>query len=204
MPRAPEVVVPLPSPRSLAPRATKVRGSWMLSSRRALREAGLLDAYVSYLPPEVDGVLRAPSPAEWLPMEVALAHYTACDKLDLPTTQLVTMGATAVRFGHAKVIDVVAKLVTGAGVATPWTVFEHAQRFWDRTFVGGAVGVARLGPKEAQIEVAGWPCAAFRYTRIACRGVLSGTAEVFCEKAYVREVESLCTPLSLGYRIGWI
>ena len=203
MSRAPEVLIPLPSPRSLAPRTSKVRGSWMLSSRRALREAGLLEAYAVHLPPDVDEALRAPSPAEWLPIELAVAHYTACDKLDLPTTQLVEMGASAVRYGHAKVIDIVAKLATGAG-ATPWTILEQSQRFWDRTWVGGAVGVTKLGPKEAQIELASWPCAAFRYTRVACRGVLSGMAEIFCEKAYAREVEALCTPLSLGYRIGWI
>jgi hypothetical protein len=175
----------------------------MLSSRRALREAGILDAYLVHLRPEHQAALEAPSPAEWLPVELAIAHYEACDKLDLPTTQLVEIGARAVRFGHAKVADVVAKLATGAG-ATPWTILGQAQRFWDRTWVGGAVGITRLGPKEAQVEVVGWPCAGYHYVRVACRGVLSGMAEILCDKAYAREIEALCTPLSLGYRIGWI
>jgi hypothetical protein len=35
-------------------------------------------------------------------------------------------------------------------------------------------------------------------------GVLLGQTELFCKKAYVREVKELCTRTTLGYRVSWI
>jgi hypothetical protein len=35
------------------------------------------------------------------------------------------------------------------------------------------------------------------------RGVLLGQSELFCKKAYVHEVKSLCSATTLGYRVSW-
>ena len=200
--RGEEVVVGLPSPRNLAPRTTHVRGGWLSSSLRTLREGGYYTRYMAALPEDHRATMSALAAGEWLPIEVAIAHYAACDRLDIPVNELVGIGTTAARYANHAVISVAAKLATGAG-ATPWTIYGQAQRLWDRTFMGGAVGVTKLGPKEMRLEVVGWPCAGYRHTRIGLRGVLTGVAEYFCTKAYAREIENLCTPLTLGYRLAW-
>ena len=201
-PREEEIVLPLPSPRSAAPRATKMRGAWLISSQRGLREAGLFDRYMGLLPEEHRAQIESPAVSDWLPIDVAIAHYGACDRLELPVNQLVEFGLAATRYAHSTLIGVTAKLAVGSG-ATPWTIFGQAQRLWDRTFIGGVIGVAKLGPKEARIELVGWPCAGFRYTRIGMRGVIRGATEYFCTRAYTHEIEALCTPLTLGYQVSW-
>lgn len=198
-----EVILPLPSPRSLVPRATHVRGAWLSSSVRTLRENGLLDAYLAKLPREHHETMTAPAAGEWYPIDLCMVHYTACDALDVPTQTLVDLGVEAVKYAHATFIGVAGKLTPGG--QSPWVIFgQSLQRLWDRTFMGGGVGVMKLAEKEARIELVGWPPAGFRYTRVGMRGVLTSIAEFFCDKAYAREIESLCTPLTLGYRLAWV
>jgi hypothetical protein len=202
LPRDEEVILPLPSPRSVVPRASKVRGAWLGSSLRGLRERGLLDRYLEHLPLEFHEALRAPAATEWYPIEVANAHYATADTLEISTGDLLDMGRDATRIAHTALIGIAAKLTGETG--TPWLVIAQLQRLWERTFIGGAVGATRIGPKEARIEIVQWPCAQYRHCRIALRGVAAAMAELFCPKAYATEVTDLCTPLSLGVRIAWV
>jgi hypothetical protein len=198
-----EILIALPSPRSLVPRATHVRGSWLSSSVRTLREDGLFERYLPLLPPEHHATMTTAAATEWYPIEVAIAHYGACDRLELSAHQIMEAGIRATRYAHATVIGVAAKLAVGGGEPTPWTIFGNVQRLWDRSWSGGGIGVTKLGPTEMRLELVGWPLAHLRHTRIGMRGVLIGIAEVFCKKAYAREIEEMCTPLTLGYRLAW-
>jgi hypothetical protein len=203
MPRAEEAIIPLPSPRSLVPRVTHVKSAWVGASLRSLRERDLLDRYFRMLPEGFHDAVKNTPPGEWLPLEVALAHYGALDRLEISVNDLVALGHAAIVHGHGTPISVSVKLAVGAG-ATPWTVLGQLQRFWDRSWLGGGVGAFKLGPKEARVEIVGWPVAQFRYTRVGMRGVIAGGLELFCQKIYVQEIADMCTPLTLGYRVSWV
>jgi hypothetical protein len=198
-----EVVLPLPSPRSLVPRATQVRGAWLASSVRSLRAAGVFDRYLEVVSDEYRETLRAPAASEWYPIEVMVAHYTAAEALDLPTDEIVEIGRNATAAAHHAVIDVAVKLAVASG-ATPWTAIQQLGRLWTRTFIGGGIGAVKLGPKEARLEMVQWPCCANRYVRAGVRGVTLGLVETFCQKAYVHEVPELLSPTSLGLRLSWV
>jgi hypothetical protein len=200
---AAEVILPLPSPRSLVPKTTQVKGAWLASSVRSLRSAGCFDRYFEVVAPEYRELLRAPAASEWYPVEMMIAHYTAAEALDLPTEQIVEIGRNATAAAHHAVIDVAVKLVVASG-ATPWTAIQQLGRLWTRTFVGGGIGAAKLGPKEARIEMVQWPCCANRYVRAGIRGVALGLVETFCQKAYVHEIPEMLTPSSLGLRLSWV
>jgi hypothetical protein len=94
------------------------------------------------------------------------------------------------------------KLAAGTGV-TPWTVFAQARRFWDRAFQGSGVSVSKLGPKEARMEIVGWPLARIEYTRVSFRGILVSLTRRFCTRVYVTEVAAMCTDTSAAYRAAW-
>lgn len=198
-----ETVLALPSPRSVVPRASRVKGAWIGSSVRGLRMRNLLDRYFEQLPVEYHETVRHSAPAEWLPIDVALAHYAACDALGLLPQEVVEIGVDVVRMLYSGPLTVSAKLASSAG-ATPWLLFSQFQRFWERSWTGGGIGVFKLGPKEGRMEVVGFPLAQYRYIRLGMRGILMGATELFCHKAYVKETPALCTPLTLGYRISWI
>jgi hypothetical protein len=93
--------------------------------------------------------------------------------------------------------------VRGAGV-TPWAVLKNVPRLWDRVYQGGAGPcVKQLGPKEAEVELAGLPLLAIAYFRNAYRGAFLAGLEPLCTKVYVNESGA---PHDTGasYRISWV
>jgi hypothetical protein len=197
-----EWVVPFPKPRGQIADATRFRSTWVTVSLATLRERGLFERYDAALDPAYREPILSTVPGVWLPLDVARAHYAACDTLELPDSELVDIGRSAVRRANATLLSFISRLAQGAGV-TPWTVLGYTPRLWSVSNEGGCVAVARLGPKEARIEVVGFPLAAFRYNRIAVRGIVLGCVELFCTRAHVREIPSLCDSRSLGMRASW-
>src|SRR5207244_438298 len=134
---------------------------------------------------------------------VAVAHYRACDSLGLPTAEQLAIGAEVTMFAQKTSFRMTLRLATEAG-ATPWSCFALQPKLWRTVWVGGDVAVYKLGPKEARVEIAGWPCAAIAYCRVAMRGMLTAQTQLFCKKAYVHEVSSLCGATTLAYRVAWV
>jgi len=93
-------------------------------------------------------------------------------------------------------------MAQGAGV-TPWTVLAQTPRLWTATCDDGGVAVARLGPKEARLEIVGFPLAAIRYNRVTMRGIVLGVVELFCKKAYAKDIPALYSARTLGIRLSW-
>jgi hypothetical protein len=196
-----DVVLPFPaSRRELVAPASRVRGSWIASSIRALRAHGRFDTYVALLPATHREALLEASSQQWLSIDALMAHYQACDSLDFAPFEIVKLGAEAVRHATGPLVATAAKLA-GTLEPTPWTVLGQSQKLWDRVFVGGGISVTRLGPRDARVELVGFPGWRFRYCRIGMRGVLAGVTEMFRTKAHVTELET--TAMSGALRIGW-
>jgi hypothetical protein len=168
----------------------------------ALRTRGLFDRYLAALPQEHREFVTAPVAGVWLPIDAAVAHYEACDRLGLGPEEQVAIGRSVTEFVHKTTYSLAFRLVKEAGV-TPWACLALQKRLWQRVWQGGDIAVFKLGPKEARVEGVGWPCSRVPYCRSALRGVLLGQTELFCKKAFVREVPSLCTATTLGYRVAW-
>jgi hypothetical protein len=197
------VVAAFAAPKGAIPLTTKFRSTWLASSLRALRSRNLLDAYFAALPPHHHDAVRSAVAGVWLSCDVAVAHYEACDSLQLATAEQLAIGAEVTHFAQKTVFSMTLRAAREAGV-TPWSCFALQPRLWRTVWVGGDVGVFRLGPKEARVEVVGWPCSRISYCRIAMRGMLTAQTELFCKKAYVAELPALCTPTALGYRVAWV
>ncbi len=197
-----EIFLPFPVPRESLTDGTHFRSTWLTASQAALRERGHGDRYAALLAPEHKEKILSIVAGLWLPMDVARAHYTACDKLDLPTNELVDIGMGAARRANATVLSIAFRLARNAGV-NPWTILAQIQRIWDRTSKGGGVAVWKLGPKEARVEVVGYPLAYLRYNRTTFRGIVLAVVELFCKKMYVHEIPKLCTRRTLGFRLSW-
>jgi hypothetical protein len=124
-------------------------------------------------------------------------------RLGLPDEEIVQIGLEVTDRFHSVFFSTVFRLARSVG-ATPWTVFANTQKMWDRTWMGGGIAVFKLGVREARGEVVGWPCSRVRYCRVAMRGMMLGTASLFCKKAWLQEVPQLCTDTTLGYRMSWV
>ena len=187
------------------PLATHVRSTWLASSLRTVRDvSGLpMAAYLELLSPEDSAAMLGLVPGQWLPIALAMAHYHACDRLPLSNEAKVAIGIGAARHAHQSFFGVVLRAAKASGV-TPWTLAPQLGRVWKGSFMGSALGITKLGPKELRIEFVGWPCASVDYCRIATRGVLRGFFELFCQKAYVTEEPARrLAETMLSFRVSW-
>ena len=174
----------------------------MLSSTLAiLARRGLYERYLRELAPEHRDAITAAVPATWLSLEVGMAHYEACDRLELSELEQASIGWETSRRFHGPVMTTALRLA--GNVASPWFAASLVHRNWGRVWQGSAMAVDRLGPNDAFVELAGWPAAQIGFARVALRGALRGTIEYFCRRAQLSEVRHLRTETSLGFRVTW-
>jgi hypothetical protein len=185
-------------PASFKP-VSKVRSTILLASRSCVVAAGHGTRYDAALAPAARRALDDAVAGVWLPLDVATAHYRACDALDLGPNAIATIGRST--------NDRVKKTLAGTFIhvfqeagGNPWNVIPHWQRFWDRGYEGGALRVTKLGPKDARVDVLACPLCESHYFRHALRGLSNGFIEVFCKRAYATEITSSADGASFRYQ----
>jgi hypothetical protein len=182
----------------------EVRSTWLAASLDALTRHGHLERYKRALPDCFHDVLFELVAGAWLPIEVAVAHYKACEALELTPVEQVELGMEAGAFAHRSYLgNAAVQLARGAGV-NPGTVLDALPKLWLRMWRGGEIGVRKVGPKDANVEIRDFPIAPFAYTRRACRGLLTSLTRPVATTVYVSEIERQCIGQALGYRIAWV
>lgn len=195
-----EVMVAFPSPLQ---RVTLVRSTLLQASLESLRIRNLLDRYAALLPQAYhEPVMQTLAPT-WLPVDMAMAHYRACEELQLLEHEQVDMGGDVGRRVQRSSLSTIVRASKAAGV-TPWLGLASIDRLWFRLMQGGGVSVTKLGPKDARIVIDSVPLAEFRYFRNGFRGLIHAAAELFSNRAYVHVVNGQCTSMRLVYRLSWV
>ncbi|WP_394845778.1 hypothetical protein LZC95_53210 [Pendulispora brunnea] len=198
---AEETVVALDVPRNRVPPTTKFRSTWIVASQNALRDCGFFDRYTKLLSQVHREILLTTVVGTWLPMSLAMAHYTACDALGLSQDDIKTIGTILTRHLNNAFVSVAGRFAREVG-ATPWLPLSYARRVWDRMCTGGAVAVYKEGPKEARVEVVGCTLAHIPYFREGLRDLGAGLGSLFCQAMYVKLVPSL-GPTTIVFRASW-
>jgi hypothetical protein len=182
-----EVIVPFEPSRELVAPVTTYRSTWLLSSLQALRERDHLDRYYEMLPAQHHEAIRSVVAGVWMPLDLARAHYLACEELRLGVPEQIALGRAVSDKAQGSMLGTVVRMAKAAGV-TPWTVLPQYGRLFHRGVQGGAIGVFKIGPKEARIEVVGCELFDIPYFRTAFRGVLQGIAGLFCRTSFIHDV----------------
>ena len=107
--------VPFPRPREQIADAKHFRSTWLTASQATLRERGLGDRYEAALDPRHRAAVLAAVAGVWLPMDVAAAHYNACDQLGLTDSELVEIGRAAMRRANATALSFMTRMAQSAG-----------------------------------------------------------------------------------------
>src|SRR5580692_12976010 len=111
-PEREEVIVAFPSPRDAIPRATAYRSTWIVSSLQTLRERGHFETYKRELTAHHDAILGAIA-GSWMPMEIARAHYDACDHLGLDVDEQVAIGESVGMRAQGTLLSTAARTARG-------------------------------------------------------------------------------------------
>jgi hypothetical protein len=199
-----EVFLPFPGEsRARVPPMTHVKGTWIASAVLGLREHGQFDAYRSLLEPRYREVLSNISTGDWHPVEILLAHYEACERLQIPPEETLAIAEHVSSRAQGGVLAFSARLAASA-VVTPWVAMAQLNRLWSRMARGGGIGVFKLGPKEARIELVEFPGSRYRYCQLSMRGILQGSLSLFCNRVYVSAVPGLDSATQIGMRVSWV
>lgn len=196
-----EILLPLPARARFEP-VTQFRSTLLASSLKSIRDHGHTEQYLALLPAHYHEAVRACIAGVWLPVELGLAHYGACDGLALPIDEQVLMGREVGSNIQATFFGKVLKLAKGAGF-TPWECLAQYQRLWNRLLMGGGLMVSKVGSHEARLECHNFPFARIPYFRHAFRGVNEAVCGIFCSKAHAEEIRKLWSPSTVAFRISW-
>jgi hypothetical protein len=196
-----ELILDYPKPLE---RVTAIRSTLLTSSLSSLRERGLFERYDALQSsPHRHKILNAVA-GEWLPLEIALAHYQACDALGLSESEQFAIGKDVSRRVHETFLNLIVKAARGVGM-TPWMLLPRGNNMNSRLCIGGGVRICKLGPKSVRIELARLPQLAIPYVRNGLVGLYVAAIELLAENVTARVVksESFEPTRLLVLRIDW-
>jgi hypothetical protein len=179
-----------------------VRGSLLVSSLQTLREVDLFDRYLTCLPTQHHESVLFALASSWLPRETAMAHYAACDAMNLDDREL---GAIAQRVCNRIMGTFVSTLLRGArpsGANVAAIALPAYARIYDRILQGGRVQVHMTGPKDAVIETRGIAMFRYRYFRVGYTGLVRGAGLMMTKAFYVRELSA--TDSATKVALSWV
>jgi hypothetical protein len=145
---------------------TAVRNVIIQSSLAQLKVAGYYDRYVKLIDPLALGELEAAISPGWVSVELATAHYRACENLRLTAQEFSTMGERVGERVQETALVTTSRKAREADFDV-WAATPQLNRMWPRLFQGGSVQVVKIGPKDKLLEERGMSLNCFEYYRQA-------------------------------------
>jgi hypothetical protein len=163
LPPSGEVVVP--HEKDVQP-VTGVRNALLQSSLAEVREHGYFERYSRHIPPAALQELSSNLGPGWVSIDLAHAHYGACDAMELTADELDGIGQSV----GQRVRDT---SIVVAGTKNPdeafdlWASVKQLHRVWRRIYQGGSVQITRLRTTEQLIHFRGFSLNKYHYFRHA-------------------------------------
>jgi hypothetical protein len=197
-----EIVIAHPALGARTEPVTRVRSTFIAAGIAVLRARDLFGRYADALSDSDRTALVGTVAGSWVTLALAMAHYRACEALQLQHFDAMSIGVEVGGRAHESVLLGVKHLAVAVGV-TPWTLIAQYDRLWARSFDGGGFRVLRAGPKDAVIEVQQNPLAASSYFRSTFCGVNLAALNLMTKKAFVRLLPPTGTH-SFAVRASWV
>jgi hypothetical protein len=168
---------------------------------QSLRARGLFDTYLTHLSPEQQIDVHSLTAGLWLPVDRAVTHYDACDRLALTREDRIDIGADVAQRIQQSLLSVIARLARESGV-TPWLVLVNAEKLRRHTWQGGGIRVTKTGPKDARVEWTAQPCARFAHFRYGFAGILKALCDLYARRTFVFE-DPKSEGDTVAMRVNW-
>jgi len=175
-----EVLVPH---RTDFKRVTHVRSTLLQSSLATLRRTGLIDRWRTLISPQLARELEETLGPSWVDVELAVAHYAACDGLGLSTSEIDAIGQQVGDHLQNVLVSLSARTARAAGLDVRHAVMAF-EKLFGRVFQGGSLGVFQTGPKDLLVELKGVRLTSSYYFRTAYLGHLRSAAKFVGTRAF--------------------
>jgi hypothetical protein len=196
-----EIIIPRAQP---IVKASAVRSTLLQSSLATLKTLGHFERYLKLVSPVHRETIVGTIAASWLPIEVGVAHYEACQNLQLSDEQLLVIGELVGDRMQGAFMETLTRAARSMGV-TPWVLLKRFDVLWGRLFQGGSLQLTKVGPKDLLIEIAGASLPRFEYFRYGFCGVVrAGFKYVGVRMAYVRVAQWDASRDVFVMRAAWV
>jgi hypothetical protein len=173
-PRDSEVLIELPQP--LEP-VSALRSTLITSSLASLRSRGLFARYDKLQRSPHREVILSSVAGGWLDIDVASAHYQACDALGLTRDEQIDIGKDVSKRIHETFLRTILSAARGVGL-TPWVLLRRSDSVQTRLNRGGGVRLTRISARVARIEVVKHPLLDLSYFRHGLLGMYVAAVEL--------------------------
>ena len=172
------------------PYVTHMRGTLLVNSIEHLRQLGVYERYLELLDARYREQIMFAIASSWIPIEVALVHYQACDDLKLSAPDCQALGSMMAERIANTFLGTVLRVTRSAGGQSFWSLMSQNSRIWDRMYLGGGVTVLQVGPKDAVLENHGLPLVTTRYWRSVYEAYWRALGALFAKVAFVKVVRA--------------
>ena len=179
-----------------------VKNVVLQSSLAELKAHGFYARYEQAMEPaKLQALLSSIGPG-WIPVELALAHYKACDSLVLtPEESNRVGGGVGARLQQTSLVSP-AKRMRDADFDL-WQGMGQLHRIWSRLYQGGSTQVVRLGPREMLVECRKYRVDRFEYFRRAQMAAFRAVFDAMGSSSTVRLLSYSSAREETVYRVTW-
>jgi hypothetical protein len=185
------------------PQVSRVRSTLLSASVQTVRLMGWEKRYFETLPPGLHGEIQTLPAGIWVPIDLAIAHYTACDQMGLSTDDMKSVGNAVALRTQKTFVGTLGSVAAGAG-ATPWHIFQQGHRIWGRIFDGGDHVGYKAGPKDIDIVCMGCPLLRLKYFRTSMPAYYAALAGVLARSVHWHELPEHRGDDKIGLRVSWV
>jgi hypothetical protein len=182
---------------------TEVRSTLIMSGIQAVRAQGLFGAYSESLPSGVREQIAGLAAGMWVPVEIAVAHYSAMDRLGIEQSVIEALGADVAARTWKHILAPVFARSKRIG-PKPWEALSYAQDTVQLNWRGGDVRIFKEAPTQALYEWAGQPCADIPYFVTSFGSFMRELMKLFSSRAYQHVVPEKCSPTTIALRLSWV
>jgi hypothetical protein len=192
----------LPFTKSPVEPVTEVRSTLLIAGIQSVRAQGLYEQYSDVLSSEVRESLVGLAGGIWVPVELAVAHYAAMDRLDIGRLTIEALGAEVAERAWKHILAPVFTRAKRIG-PKPWEAFSHTHETVKLNWRGGDVQITKESPTQALYEWAGQPCANIPYFVTSFGSFMRALTNLFSSRAYYSVVPERSSPTTIALRLWW-
>jgi hypothetical protein len=192
----------LPFRNSPVEPVSDVRSTLIMAGIQSLREHGLFQLYSENLSGDARERIAGLAAGIWVPVELAVAHYSAMHRIGIERGTIEAIGAEVAARTWKHILSPVFARAKRIG-PKPWEAFGHTHETINLNWRGGDVQILKEGPTQALYEWAGQPCAAVPYFVTSFGSFMRALTKLFSKRANHRVVHERCSPTSIVLRLSW-